>query len=85
MTVTSIDIDRDKLDRLKALTGAKSNREVVDAALDIALSVEQKRELIELIKSHHLTPEWHEATKHGRGPDWDEWVKANEHGGTSAA
>ncbi len=65
MTVTSIDIDPDKLERLKKLTGAKSNRDAVDTALDIALGVQQKRELVDRIRSHGYTPEMHEETKHG--------------------
>jgi hypothetical protein len=34
MTVTSVDIDRAKIERAKAITGAGSVREVVDIALD---------------------------------------------------
>lgn len=39
MGVTSIDINRTKLDRAQELTGARTQREVVDMALDLLIEV----------------------------------------------
>jgi len=65
MTVTSIDIDSDKLEQLKRITRSRTNRETVDLALDIALGVQQKRDVVSRIAAHGYTPDIHEATKHG--------------------
>jgi len=37
MTVTSIDIDTSKIEKALELTGARSQREVVDIALDLLI------------------------------------------------
>jgi len=37
MTVTSIDIDKSKIEKALELTGARSQREVVDIALDLLI------------------------------------------------
>lgn len=63
MGITSIDIDADKLEQLKKLTGARSNREAVDEALDIALGVRRKRELVERVRAHGFTAALHEESK----------------------
>lgn len=39
MAVTSIDINRTKIDRAQKLTGARTQREVVDIALDLLIEV----------------------------------------------
>lgn len=39
MAVTSIDINRTKIDRAQKLTGARTQREVVDMALDLLIEV----------------------------------------------
>lgn len=39
MGVTSIDINRTKLDEAQELTGARTQREVVDMALDLLIEV----------------------------------------------
>ena len=38
MAVTSIDIDKTKIEKAQELTGARSQREVVDMALDLLIN-----------------------------------------------
>ncbi|MBK4347115.1 type II toxin-antitoxin system VapB family antitoxin [Lacisediminihabitans changchengi] len=38
MAVTSIDIDKSKIEKAQELTGARSQREVVDMALDLLIN-----------------------------------------------
>ncbi|PJJ55231.1 type II toxin-antitoxin system VapB family antitoxin [Compostimonas suwonensis] len=38
MAITTIDIDKDKVEQAREMTGAKSAREVVDLALDALIS-----------------------------------------------
>ncbi len=49
MAVTSIDLDKDQLDLARKLTGATSNREVVEYALELLIAQKRQVEVVERI------------------------------------
>ncbi|WP_344754805.1 hypothetical protein [Gryllotalpicola koreensis] len=57
MAMTSLDLDPVKLQLLKQLSGASSNREAVDWAIDMAIGVERQREAVRRIRSHNWQPD----------------------------
>jgi alkylhydroperoxidase family enzyme len=57
MAMTSLDLDPEKLRLLRYVTGATSNREAVDWAIDMAIGVERQREALRRIRSHDFAPD----------------------------
>jgi Arc/MetJ family transcription regulator len=57
MPVTSVDLDADLLARAKELTGASSNRAVIDLALRRLIAFKQKGKMIEGILALKELPE----------------------------
>lgn len=57
MAITSIDIDQNELRRARELTGASSNREVVDLALRTLIAVRHQGEAVERIIRRRFEPE----------------------------
>lgn len=53
MALTSVDLDRQLVERARALTGAKSNRSVIDLALRRLIASKQKGEMIDRIGELH--------------------------------
>ena len=53
MALTSVDLDRQLVERARALTGAKSNRSVIDLALRRLIASKQKSEMIDRIGELH--------------------------------
>lgn len=49
MAVTSIDLDKDQLELARKLTGATSNREVVEYALELLIAQKRQVEIVEHI------------------------------------
>lgn len=49
MAITSIDLDKDQLELARQLTGATSNREVVEYALDLLIAQKRQVEVVERI------------------------------------
>lgn len=49
MAVTSIDLDKDQLELARQLTGATSNREVVEYALELLIAQKRQVEVVERI------------------------------------
>lgn len=49
MAITSIDLDKDQLELARKLTGATSNREVVEYALDLLIAQKRQVEAVERI------------------------------------
>ncbi|WP_374999493.1 type II toxin-antitoxin system VapB family antitoxin [Aeromicrobium sp. CTD01-1L150] len=47
MAITSIDLDKDQLEVARQLTGATSNREVVEYALDLLIAQKRQVEVVE--------------------------------------
>lgn len=47
MAITSIDLDKDQLDLARQLTGATSNREVVEYALELLIAQKRQVETVE--------------------------------------
>ena len=57
MTLTSVDLDPQLLERARRLTGEKSNRAVLDLALRRLIASQQKHAMIEGIASLQGLPE----------------------------
>ena len=57
MTVTSIDIDPDKLRQAKELAGTTSNRETVDLALRTLIAVRRQPSAVERIIARTFEPD----------------------------
>jgi len=57
VTVTSIDIDPEKLKRAKELAGTSSNRETVDLALRTLIAVRRQTVAVERIIGRAFTPD----------------------------
>ena len=55
MAVTTIDLDQRVLDDAKRLTGARSNREVVQRALETLIAVRRQPAAVERIIARDLT------------------------------
>lgn len=55
MTITSINIDKDKLERVKAITGSNSAKDAVDRALDAVInsSMFDPDYIADMINSEH--------------------------------
>lgn len=47
MAITSIDLDKDQLELARQLTGATSNREVVEYALELLIAQKRQVEVVE--------------------------------------
>lgn len=56
MAITSIDIDQDELAQAKEITGAASNREVVDIALRTLIAVRRQPAAVERIIARRFEP-----------------------------
>jgi Arc/MetJ family transcription regulator len=57
MAVTSIDLDQAMLDTAKALTGARTNRDVVNRALQTLIAVRSQPAAVERMLSREFTDE----------------------------
>jgi len=57
MTVTSIDIDPNELQKAKKLAGTTSNRETVDLALRTLVAVRRQPAAVERIIGRRFTPD----------------------------
>jgi Arc/MetJ family transcription regulator len=57
VTTTSLDLDRELIDRAKSLIGVASDREVINLALRRLVAAKQKRSMVEGIKTLHALPE----------------------------
>lgn len=55
MTVTTIDLDQSVLDMAKQLTGARTNRDVVNRALQTLIAVRQQPAAVERIIGRDFT------------------------------
>ena len=53
MALTSVDLDPQLVERARTLTGAKSNRSVIDLALRRLIASKQKGEMIDRISELH--------------------------------
>ncbi|MDP4332025.1 type II toxin-antitoxin system VapB family antitoxin [Curtobacterium sp. A7_M15] len=61
MTVTTIDLDQAVLDTAKELTGARTNRDVVNRALQTLIAVRRQPAAVERIIARTFTDEQTEA------------------------
>ncbi|MCT9620132.1 MULTISPECIES: type II toxin-antitoxin system VapB family antitoxin [unclassified Curtobacterium] len=57
MTVTTIDLDQAVLDTAKELTGARTNRDVVNRALQTLIAVRRQPDAVERIVGRTFTDE----------------------------
>ncbi len=55
MAITSVDVNRDALNRIKGYTGIKSDREVINTAIEEKLAREQQKEFLKLMSEHPLS------------------------------
>ncbi len=55
MTVTTIDLDQAVLDTAKDLTGARTNRDVVNRALQTLIAVRRQPEAVDRLLSRDIT------------------------------
>lgn len=70
MTVTTIDLDQAVLDTAKELTGARTNRDVVNRALQTLIAVRRQPAAVERILGREFTDEQTDASvTHYAAPD----------------
>lgn len=57
MTVTSVDVNREVLDQIKAITKMTTDKEVINTALERMLAHSRQDEFLERMKTHVFAPE----------------------------
>ncbi|WP_411731795.1 hypothetical protein [Paeniglutamicibacter sp.] len=62
MAITSVDVDKAKIEEAKAILSAGSARETIDKALDVVLALHHQRLVLDEMKANPLTSEHWRAT-----------------------
>lgn len=62
MAITSVDVDKAKIEEAKAILSAGSAREAIDKALDVVLALHHQRLVLDEMKANPLTSEHRRAT-----------------------
>ncbi|GAA1858284.1 hypothetical protein GCM10009715_02270 [Paeniglutamicibacter psychrophenolicus] len=62
MAITSVDVDKAKIEEAKRILSAGSAREAIDMALDVVLALNHQQAVLDEMKAHPMTAEQRRAT-----------------------